>query len=236
MIMNRGKFYSGLAIMVGLIVLGIMIPVGVNQYMSYTRTVDVKGLCEREVKADKVIWPLSYKIMGDDLQNVYKQIDAQNKVIVSFLKDGGIQESEISIASPKISDKFANEYGNNDRLYRYVTTNVVTVCTDKVDTVLALMAKQSQLIKQGVTLSSDNWENPTEFKFEGLNELKPEMVEEATINARQTAEKFAEDSDSKLGKIKRASQGSFSIENRDSNTPHIKRVRVVSSITYYLSE
>ena len=234
--MNKGRFYSGLAIMVGLIVLGIMIPVGVNQYMSYTRTVDVKGLCEREVKADKVIWPLSYKIMGDDLQNVYKQIDAQNKVIVSFLKDGGIQENEISIASPKISDKFANEYGNNDRLYRYVTTNVVTVCTDKVDTVLALMAKQSQLIKQGVTLSSDNWENPTEFKFEGLNELKPEMVEEATINARQTAEKFAEDSDSKLGKIKRASQGSFSIENRDSNTPHIKRVRVVSSITYYLSE
>ena len=236
MIMNKGRFYSGLAIMVGLIVLGIMIPVGVNQYMSYTRTVDVKGLCEREVMADKVIWPLSYKIMGDDLQSVYKQIDAQNKVIVSFLKDGGIHENEISIASPKISDKFANEYGNNDRLYRYVTTNVVTVCTDKVDTVLALMSKQSQLIKQGVTLSSDNWENPTEFKFEGLNDLKPEMVEEATINARQTAEKFAEDSDSKLGKIKRASQGSFSIENRDSNTPHIKRVRVVSSITYYLSE
>jgi hypothetical protein len=98
------------------------------------------------------------------------------------------------------------------------------------------MGRQSQLIKQGVTLSSDNWENPIEFKFEGLNELKPEMVEEATLNARQTAEKFAEDSESKLGKIKRASQGSFSIGNRDSNTPHIKRVRVVSSITYYLSE
>lgn len=234
--MDKGKFYSGLAVMVGLIVLGIMIPVGVNKYMSYTRTVDVKGLCEREVKADKVIWPISFKIMGDDLQNVYNQIDQKNKVITSFLKEGGIDETEISIASPKISDKFANEYGNNDRLYRYVTTNVITVCTDKVDKVLALMSKQSQLIKQGVTLSSDNWENPTEFKFEGLNELKPEMVEEATINARQTAEKFAEDSDSKLGKIKRASQGSFSIENRDTNTPHIKRVRVVSSITYYLSE
>ena len=98
------------------------------------------------------------------------------------------------------------------------------------------MSEQSQLIKKGITLSSDNWENPTEFKFEGLNELKPEMVEEATKNARQTAEKFAKDSESKLGKIKRASQGSFSIENRDSNTPYIKRVRVVSSITYYLSE
>jgi hypothetical protein len=236
MIMKKEKFYSGLPVMIGLVVLAIMIPVSVSKYMSYTRTVDVKGLCEREVKADKVIWPISYKIMGDDLQSVYKQIDNQNKQITAFLKEGGISEEEISIASPKISDKFANEYGNNDRLYRYVTTNVITVCTDKVDTVLALMSKQSQLIKQGITLSSDNWENPTEFKFEGLNELKPAMVEEATINARQTAEKFAQDSESKLGKIKRASQGSFSIENRDSNTPHIKRVRVVSSITYYLSE
>lgn len=234
--MDKSKVLLGLAIMVGLIVLGIMIPVGVNQYMSYTRTVDVKGLCEREVMADKVIWPISYKIMGDDLQSVYKQIDSQNKLITSFLKEGGISADEISISAPKLSDKFANEYGNNDRLYRYVSTNVITVCTTNVDAVLSLMSKQTQLIKQGVTLSSDNWENPTEFKFEGLNELKPEMVEEATKNARQTAEKFAEDSDSKLGKIKRASQGSFSIENRDSNTPYIKRVRVVSSITYYLSE
>jgi hypothetical protein len=234
--MDKGKFYSGLSIMIGLIILGIMIPVGVNRYMSYTRTVDVKVLCEREVKADKVIWPISFKIMGDDLQSVYNQIDQKNKIITTFLKEGGISENEISVASPKISDKFANEYGNNDRLYRYVTTNVITICTDKVDTVLTLMGKQSQLIKQGITLSSDNWENPTEFKFEGLNELKPEMIEEATKNARQTAEKFAKDSNSELGKIKRASQGTFSIENRDSNTPYIKRIRVVSSITYYLSE
>ena len=234
--MDKGKIYSGIAVMMGLISLGAMIPVGVSKYMSYTRTVDVKGLCEREVQADKVIWPISYKIMGDDLQSVYNQIDQKNKIIISFLKEGGINENEISISSPKISDKFANEYGNNDRLYRYVTTNVITICSDKVDTVLKLMSEQSQLIKKGITLSSDNWENPTEFKFEGLNELKPEMVEEATKNARQTAEKFAKDSESKLGKIKRASQGSFSIENRDSNTPYIKRVRVVSSITYYLSE
>lgn len=234
--MDKGKFYSGLSIMIGLIILGIMIPVGVNRYMSYTRTVDVKGLCEREVKADKVIWPISYKIMGEDLQNIYNQINQKNDIIIAFLKDGGITEDEISISSPKISDKFANEYGNNDRLYRYVTTNVVTVCSKNVDKVLALMKTQSSLIKKGITISADNWENPTEFKFEGLNELKPAMIEEATKNARQTAEKFAKDSNSELGKIKRASQGTFSIENRDSNTPYIKRIRVVSSITYYLSE
>lgn len=234
--MDKGKFYSGLAIMVGLIILGLMIPTAVDKCMSYTRTVDVKGLCEKEVMADKVIWPISYKIMGEDLQNIYNQINQKNDIIIAFLKDGGITEDEISISSPKISDKFANEYGNNDRLYRYVTTNVVTVCSKNVDKVLALMKTQSSLIKKGITISADNWENPTEFKFEGLNELKPAMVEEATKNARETAERFAKDSDSKLGKIKYASQGTFSIENRDSNTPYIKRIRVVSSITYYLSE
>jgi hypothetical protein len=130
----------------------------------------------------------------------------------------------------------ANEYGNNDRLYRYVTTNVITVCTKDVDKVLSLMKTQSSLIKKGITISANDWENPIEFKFEGLNELKPGMVEEATKNARETAEKFAKDSDSKLGKIKTASQGTFTINNRDSNTPEIKIVRIVTYVTYYLSE
>lgn len=234
--MDKGKLYSGLAIMVGLIILGTMIPTAVNKYMSYTRTVDVKGLCEKEVKADKAIWPISYKIMGENLQDIYNQINKNNDIIVAFLKEGGIAEDEISISSPKISDKLANEYGNNDRLYRYVTTNVITVCTKDVDKVLSLMKTQSSLIKKGITISANDWENPIEFKFEGLNELKPEMVEEATKNARETAEKFAKDSDSKLGKIKTASQGTFTINNRDSNTPEIKIVRIVTYVTYYLSE
>ncbi len=234
--MDKGKFYSGIAIMVGLIILGVMIPTAVDKCMSYTRTVDVKGLCEKEVKADKVIWPISYKVMGEDLQNIYNQINQKNEILINFLKEGGITEDEISISSPSISDKLANEYGNNDRLYRYVTTNVITVCTKNVDKVLALMKTQSSLMKKGITISDNNWENPIEFKFEGLNELKPEMVEEATKNARETAEKFAIDSDSKLGKIKYASQGTFTINNRDSNTPEIKTVRVVTYVTYYLSE
>jgi hypothetical protein len=233
--MDKGKFYAGLCIMAGLIILGTMIPVAVNKYMSYTRTVDVKGLCEREVKADKAIWPIVYNVMGDDLNVVYNQVDTKKKKVLEFLKKGGIEDSEISVSAPKISDKLANEYGGS-RVYRYVGKSIITVYTSNVDKVLELMSKQAELIKEGIVINtSDNWENPTEFKFEGLNDLKPSMVEEATKNARETAEKFAKDSDSELGKIKRASQGSFSIENRDSNTPHIKRVRVVSSITYYLS-
>ena len=233
--MDKGKLFSGLAIMVGLIVMGLCIPKAVKEFRSYDRTVNVKGLCEKEVKADKVIWPLAFKTSGNDLNAVYAEMDRHTGTIVDFLKQGGISEQEITVTVPSISDKYANEYGTNDRVYRYVATSIITVCTKDVDKVLALMAKQSQLIRGGIPLYSD-WDTRTEFAFEGLNEIKPQMIEEATKNAREVALKFAKDSESRLGKIKSATQGTFSIEDRDSNTPSIKKVRVVTNVTYYLTK
>lgn len=233
--MEKGRIFGGLAVMVGLIVLGAMIPRAVEKYRSYDRTVNVKGLCEREVKADKVIWPVVYKVMADDVRSIYAQTDAGNAQIMAFLESGGIAADEITVAVPQISDKLANEYGDNNRAFRYIAKNVITVCTSDVDKVLALMSRQSELLKKGVvTGGSSQWENPVEFRYEGLNGIKPEMIEEATRNAREAAQKFAKDSDSRLGKIKTANQGTFTIENRDSNTPYIKKVRVVTSVTYYL--
>ena len=234
LVMDKGRFFSGLFIMTGLIVLGMMIPRAVSKYRSFDRTVNVKGLCEKEVMADKVIWPVVYKVMANDIQSVYDQTDGNNAVILSFLESGGIADSEITVSVPSISDKFANEYGSNDRAYRYIATSVITVCTDKVDEVLALMSRQAELLKKGIVTGGTSWENPVEFKYEGLNDIKPQMIEEATRNAREAAQKFAKDSDSRLGKIRTASQGTFTIENRDSNTPYIKKVRVVTSVTYYL--
>lgn len=234
LVMDKGRFFSGLFIMTGLIVLGMMIPRAVSKYRSFDRTVNVKGLCEKEVMADKVIWPVVYKVMANDIQSVYDQTDGNNAVILSFLESGGIADSEITVSVPSISDKFANEYGSNDRAYRYIATSVITVCTDKVDEVLALMSRQAELLKKGIVTGGNSWENPVEFKYEGLNDIKPQMIEEATRNAREAAQKFAKDSDSRLGKIRTASQGTFTIENRDSNTPYIKKVRVVTSVTYYL--
>lgn len=220
--------------MVGLIVMGLMIPRAVEKFRSYDRTVNVKGLCEVEVKADKVIWPIVYKVMSNGIQSIYDQTDAGNATIMAFLKDGGLSADEIYVSVPQISDKLANEYGDSNRAFRYIATNVVTVCTEDVDVVLALMSQQSELLKKGVVVVENSWENPVEFKYEGLNDIKPQMIEDATKNAREAAQKFAKDSDSKLGKIKTANQGTFTIENRDSNTPYIKKVRVVTSVTYYL--
>lgn len=223
-----------LVIAAAIVIASAMLPISVAKFKSYDRTVDVKGLCEREVMADKVIWPLTYKVVGDDLADVIAQTEKNNKIIVDFLVSGGIPEAQINVAAPEISDKFASEYGTNDRVYRFLSTSVITVCTEMVDGVLELQSRQAELMKKGITFSANSWENSVQFKFEALNRIKPEMIEEATANARAAAKKFAQDSDSRLGKIKTATQGTFSIEDRDSNTPQVKKVRVVTYVTYYI--
>lgn len=233
--MKNTDIYSALAIMLGLIILGLQFPQAVKDFKSYDRTVNVKGLCEREVKADKAIWPIVFKVVGNDLGSVYEEIEQKNAAVVGFLTAGGIDKSEISIGTYSISDKYAQEYGSNDRTYRYVAKCTVTACSKDVDKILTLLGNQKDLLKNGIAPENE-WDSKTEFEFEGLNELKPDMIEEATKNAREVALKFAKDSESNLGKIKEATQGTFSISDRDSNTPYIKKVRVVTNVTYYLKK
>ncbi len=232
--MDKSRVFSGLAIMVGLIVLGCMLPRTAGKFKSYDRTVNVKGLCEREVKADRVVWPMTFKVVGNDLNVIYSEIRTRTESVTAFLTKGGISRGEISIAIPTISDKYTQEYGNNERTFRYVAKCTVTVSSKEVDSILELMGQQMELIKSGITLEND-WDTKSEFSFEALNDIKPEMIEEATKNAREVAQKFAKDSESSLGKIKQASQGTFTITDRDSNTPHIKKVRVVTNVIYYLN-
>lgn len=221
--------------MLGLIVGGAMLPLAVKEFKSYDRTVSVKGLCEREVNADKVIWPIRFKVSGNELNTVINDIEQKNNFILGFLRDGGIADGEITVSAPVLSDKFTQEYGGSDRLYRFVATSTVTVCTKDVDKVLALMSRQQLLNRNGISQENE-WEARPQFSYESLNDIKPEMIQEATQNAREVALKFAQDSHSKVGKIKQANQGTFTIEDRDSNTPHIKKVRVVTNVIYYLKK
>ncbi len=224
----------GCCLMVGLIVGAVLLGNAIKASRADDRVVSVKGLCEREVKADKVICPFAYKEGGDNLQQLYRTIEEKNGVIIEFLKDAGISEEEITIAAPKVVDTRTEWSGSQNR-YAYIVTSVVTVCTDKVDEIIALQSRQGELLQRGIATAA-SWEYQTVYSFTGLNEIKPAMIETATKNARETAEKFAADSDSKLGKIKRATQGQFSITDRDSNTPYMKNVRVVTSVDYYLKD
>ena len=224
----------GCCLMIGLIVGAILLGNAIKAVRADDRVVSVKGLCEREVKADKVICPFAYKEGGDNLQQLYVTIEEKNAIIINFLKEAGIADADISVAAPKVLDTRTEWSGSQNR-YTYIVTSVVTVCTDKVDEIVRLQSRQGELLQKGIAMAN-NWEYQPVYTFTQLNEIKPSMIETATKNARETAEKFAADSESELGKIKRATQGQFSITDRDSNTPYMKNVRVVTSVDYYLKD
>lgn len=231
-----GNVLAGLFVAVGIIVLGFSLKSGIKGFIQKERVVSVKGLAEKEVEADRVIWPLTYKEIGDNLSVLYNNMEKKNKTIIGFLKENGIEENEITVSAPEIIDMQAERYGNNQVPYRYNVTSVLTVTSSKVNLVRKLMTSQSDLLKEGIAISGGDYRYTTQFLFTKLNDVKPGMIEEATKNARATAQKFAEDSDSKLGKIRSATQGQFSISDRDANTPYIKNIRVVTTIDYYLND
>ncbi len=200
------------------------------------RVVFVRGLAEQEVPADHVIWPIAFKLVGDDVSSLYVATQGKMKHLQNFLVKNGIAKSDISIGTPEIVDMESEYYGNTKRNYRYTSTGVVTVSSSNVDAVRAVIAKQGDLFEQGIMVASNDYRYQTIYSFTGLNKIKPAMIEEATKNAREVAEKFAKDSQSNLGKIKTASQGQFSIEDRDGNTPYIKKVRVVTNVQFFLQD
>lgn len=230
------KVLPALIIAVGITLLGIFIRNGLGGISSNQRVVTVRGLCEREFEANKVTWPIVSKSVGNDLTVLYSQIESTNNAITSFLKSNGISESEYSVNAPQVNDLQADRYGNQSVPYRYVVTTVIVVTSSQVKKINELMEKQTQLMQQGIAVVAGDYNYQTLYEFTDLNKVKPEMIAEATKNAREAANKFAEDSESRLGKIKTASQGQFSIEDRDQYTPYIKRVRVVSTIQYYLKD
>ena len=228
--------YLGIAFILGMLVLGGSLVLMINNMKSYDRCVTVKGLCEKEVMADKVIWPIVYKQGGNELGELYNRVKDMNAVIVKFLKDAGVSDSEITTNAPSILDTQTNLYGERKE-YRYIVTAGVTVCSNQVELIVKLQTEQAKLYEKGIPVGmGENWSHPTTYSFTGLNDIKPAMIEEATINARQAAEKFAKDSNSKLGKIKNTTHGQFSVSDRDSNTPYIKNVRVVTNVVYYLKD
>ena len=230
-------FVLGAFVCAGLIGLGYWATSGVLQVKALERSVTVKGLAEREVPADVAIWPIRFTEAGNDLVDLYQLVQEHNARVVAFLEQQGFDAEEISVSVPAMVDRQAQAYANAAQItFRYAATSTITVYSTRVEQVRAAMTRVVELGKQGLAIAGADYEARTQFLFTRLNDIKPAMIEAATRNAREVANKFAQDSDSQLGKIRRASQGQFSIEDRDSNTPHIKKVRVVSTVEYYLSD
>mgnify|MGYP000907522213 FL=1 len=237
--MNQVKpaLVLGAFIGLGMMLAGWILGSSALKIKQYERIVSVKGLSEREVKADVAVWPIRFSSASQDLAQLYDSMEIQTRQIQAFLKDQGFSAQEITTAAPVTTDKYAQQYGGDANVaLRYTAHQTITVYTHRIDAVRAAQSRLVALGKKGIAFGGDDSGQRTEYLFTKLNAIKPAMIEQATQNARSVAEKFAADSKSRLGKIKAANQGLFSIEDRDSNTPYLKKVRVVSTVDYYLAD
>jgi len=204
----------------------------------YDRYVTVKGLSEREVKADLAVWPINITLTGNDLKTLKESIENQNDAVYDFFIAQGFDKNDLTRGSTNISDGRANIYNTDQRYaeFRYLAKSDFTVRTNDINRLQKALSESLELISQGILIGSKNTWRPIEYIFTGLNELKPPMVEEATKNAREVAEKFARDSNAEVGNIRIARQGLFTINDRDENSPEIKIIRVVSTIDFQLED
>jgi len=250
---REGMLALGALLALGLVAGGWILGTQIKATRLADRYVSVRGLAERNVKADLAIWPIDYKEAGDDLPALYSKTEADRKVILQFLNHEGIQSAEIEIGVVRVVDNQANEYGGaNCAPHRYIIEQQITVMTPRVDQIAAAAQKTMALVQQGIVLNSNPGQGVA-FKYTGLNSIKPDMITEATRNARAAADRFARDSGSAVGSIRQASQGIFSIvaansggDTGESNeggaygtnadNSLMKTVRLVTSVQYYLEK
>jgi hypothetical protein len=231
-------------IAVGLALAGLFVGGGFARARSADRFVTVKGISEREVKADLAIWPLRIVAASDDLTSANAQLQSSLEKIRTFLTANRVDATQATLQDFSVADAQTNQYsGGTAAGARFVIRQTVVVRSTNPETIRAASQKVSELVSAGVVLSSGGeYGNggPT-FVFTGLNKLKPEMIGEATSRARESAEQFARDSKSGIGGIRRASQGIFEILPRDQAegiteaSQIVKTVRVVSTIDYALN-
>ena len=190
--MKENRIISAAIIAVGILCLGWFIKAGIDNFANKDRKVTVKGLAEREVPADKVTWSIGTKVTGNDLPLLYENINIQTDKIKRFLRQNGLDEKEITVNPPTISDLEAREWGDNQKSFRYIVTTTITVATNKVTEVNKAIFKQAELLKQGVAIENSN----PQYEYASFQQMKPEMMAEAIKNAQKTAEQFSEASKS----------------------------------------
>ena len=239
----------GISMALGLVIGAWILGSQIKAIRLADRYVAVKGLVERKVKSDFAIWPLGFKEAGDDLASLSVKTEADKNTVLQFLTQQGLQSSEIEIGVVRVVDTQANEYGAPARApHRYIVDQQITVRTTRVDQVAAAAQKTMQLLQKGIVLGGNPGQGAT-CKFNGLNAIKPDMITEATRNARAAADRFAADSGSKVGAIRQANQGVFTILAADQGSESgeggggfggdssiMKTVRVVTTVQYYLDK
>ena len=226
----KKNMIQGGAIVLAAVVLGISLIFTVKTLKSYDDTVKVRGLCEKEVPADRVVWRISYSEKDNSLADLRTIVRRNNDIIVSKLTEAGFNSDEIKVANASYDDRYMYSNNVSQVSYRYVANQTVTVFTKNLDLVRKLQQTlETDLVNQNILANS--W---ADYQYLGLNDIKPAMIAESLENARAAADEFAKNSHSRIGKMRTASQGYFEVEDLDENTPQVKKVRVVTTVEYYL--
>lgn len=240
----------GLFVAAGLALAGYFVSTTLYKGRIAANAVTVKGFAERDVKADLALWQIGYSITGSNLADAYQRSSDDEATLVAFLTRKGFKPEDVKSDELSVTDLMANPYRPKDlsEAARYILTTAILVRSHDVVLVDRSMHALTNLIKQGIALTTNN----VDYEFTGLNDIKAPMLREATQNARDAAQQFANDAGSKVGSIQSATQGFFSIVSRDAaaesadsaanyGRPGLirqstieKRVRVVVTLTYYL--
>jgi hypothetical protein len=234
-----GLFFLGLFVAIGLAVAGHYVGQTLYNAKVALNTAEVKGLAERRVQADRVNWTITHRVTGKSLAEIpelYQQAEQNQQAIIDLLRKSSFDESEIQIG---IFDYQYLEYRDeNQKLVdeAHSLTGSISIESNKVDQITQVRSKVNKLIAQGIDIGNGT----PAFRFTKLNEIKPEMLSEATKNARIAANEFAKNAGVTVGGIRSATQGSFFIrdagEEYGDTTKIEKDVRVVTTITFYLTE
>jgi len=243
---GRGRVAASIFVGLGLAAGGWLAGRGLVTARLTDRYVTVKGISEREVRADLAIWPIRVVTTDNDLAAAQARLVENLRKVREFLTAHGVDAAKAELQRLEVTDANANPYGDASRVrYRYVVRQTLVVRSDKPDAIAEVAQKAGELVSAGIVLSSEDegyGSGGPRYMFTKLNDLKPPMIEEATARARESAAKFAQDSKSGLGGIRQASQGVFEILPRDQGpgaqeTAQIaKLVRVVTTVEYFLKD
>lgn len=241
--MKNGLTNLGLIVLsIALVLAGWFVGNGFFKGRVGDRYVTVKGLAERDVEADVGLWPVRFVVGDDNLGTAQYRIEQSKRAVMHFLKQHGIDSARVALQDMSVVDMQAERYRSGQPGNRFIITQTLMVRTNEPKLILKASQDVGKLVEAGVVMSTGDYGTGPTYVFTRLNDLKPEMIAEATKNARQAGEQFAKDSGSKLGKIRRAYQGTFEILPRD-RAPGImeniqlgKTVRVVSTVEYYLKD
>jgi len=230
---SPGAVLAALLLALGLLGAGWFAAQGMARLKTQDRYVTVKGSAEKIVAADLVVWPLPHTVGGNDLADVQRQLDANTEIIRAFFANAGFKADEIVVSPPRLEDRWAYAYGDNRPPERYRYSTTVTLRSNDVPKALAVLRRSGELVGRGVMIGEGS---APDFDYTRLNDIKPALIAEATANARESAVQFARDSESRLGGIRSANQGVVTISDRDQSSPQVKKVRVVTTVEYFLRD